>query len=182
MQIIEKFREYIASRQLAREQQDIRREKCNIPLEQAKNIGLLYNITDEDTFKRILNFIKSIKTDQRTIIGLGLINEKIIPSYAHQSVYNSIICLKDLNWYLKPVNQYVNNFYKEEFDICINLSLEDHYPLHYIMAHCKSKFKAGKFSERYQDCYDLMIKPEESMNHQDFIENMMHYIDMINRS
>lgn len=182
MKIIERFREYIASRQLARELQDIRRSKINVPLDQARNIGILYSINDEDTYNRILNFIKTIKTDQRSVICIGLLNDKNIPTYINQSVYNSIISLKDLNWYLKPVNQYVNNFYKEDFDLCVNLSLEDHYPLHYIMAHCQSKFKAGKFSERYKDCYDLMIKPEDSMNQQDFISNMMHYLDIINRS
>lgn len=182
MKIVERFREYVAARQLARELREIRREKANIPLDQVKNIGVLYSIDNEETYNRILNFIKSIKTDQRSIIGMGLLNEKTVPTYINQTVYNSIINIKDLNWYLKPVNQYVNNFYNENFDLCINLSLEEHYPLHYIMAHCNARFKAGKYSERYKDCYDLLIKADDSMNQQDFISNMMHYLEMINKS
>ena len=181
MNIFDRLRKYIADKQLRKELSNISREKGVVNLVDARSIGVLYNIHNEESYNQILSFLKTLKADQRTVIAMGFYNDKKLPTYLNQSVYNSIIYLKDLNWYLKPVNQYVTNFYKEKFDICLNISLEDHYPLHYMMAHSDSKLRVGKYSVTYQDYYDLMIKPDEGTSQQDFIENMMHYLKLINQ-
>ncbi len=181
MSILDRLRKYIANQQLKKELTNISRVKGIVNLDEARNIGVLYNISSEESYNQILSFLKSLKADQRTVIAMGFLNDKKLPTFLNQSVYNSIIYQKDLNWYLKPVNQYVSNFYKEKFDIVLNISLEDHYPLHYMLAHSNAKLRVGKFSDIYKDYYDLMIKPEDGTNQQDFIENMMHYLKLINQ-
>ena len=181
MELLEKVKSFLAYRDLKKESADAKRAKKNISIEKAKNIGVLYSITDEQTYRSIFSFLKSLKTEQRSVIALGYLNDKKIPTFLTQGVYNSIITQKDLNWYGKPVNQYVKNFFRENFDIFLNISMEDYYPLIYISALSNATFKVGKFNEKYTNYYDLMIKAEPGISQQEYIETMIHYINVINQ-
>lgn len=182
MELIEKIKQFIAKRDLKKEIGQLTRAKKNISIDKAKNIGVLYSITDEATYKVIFAFLKSLKTEQRSVIAMGYLNDKKIPTFLTQGVYNSIITQKDLNWYGKPVNQYVKNFFHEKFDIFLNISLDDYFPLHYIAALSTATFKVGKLNEDATAYYDLMIKTEENSTQQEFINNMLQYINMINQN
>ena len=181
MELFEKLKTFLAYRDLKKEAGDMKRAKKNISIEKAKNIGVLYSITDEATYKKIFLFLKSLKTEQRSVIALGYLNDKKIPTFLNQGVYNSIIYQKDLNWYGKPVSQYVKNFFHEDFDIFLNISLEDYYPLTYISALSTATFKVGKLNEKFTNYYDLMIKADVGITQEEFIETMVHYIKMINQ-
>ncbi|MCX6273431.1 MAG: hypothetical protein NTU44_19860 [Bacteroidetes bacterium] len=181
MELFEKIKTYVANRELKKELGEVQRGKRNISIDNAKNIGILYSIPDEETYNVIFNFMKSLKTESRSVIALGFINEKMTPTYLNQGVYNSIINQKDLNWYGRPVNQYVKNFFHEKFDIFLNISLEEYFPLIYISALSNASFKVGKFSEKCTKYYDLMIKPEENTSQQEFIDEIIHYIREINQ-
>jgi hypothetical protein len=181
VELFDKIKTFIADRNLKRESNDVKRGKKNISIEKAKNIGVLYSIADEENYKVIFAFLKSLKTEQRSVIALGYLNDKKIPTFLTQGVYNSIITMKDLNWYGKPVNQYVKNFFHENFDIFLNISLEDYYPLTYISALSDAMFKVGRYNEKYTNYYDLMIKAEPGITQQEFIDTMLHYINMINQ-
>lgn len=181
MELIEKVKSFLADRDLKKEAANLKRARKNISIERAKNIGVLYSISDEPTYKTIFAFLKSLKTEQRSVIALGYLNEKKIPTFLNQGVYNSIIYQKDLNWYGKPTSQYVRNFFHEDFDIFLNISMEDYYPLTYIAALSTATFKVGKLNEKYSNYYDLMIKVEPGVSQQEYIETMVHYIKMINQ-
>ncbi len=182
MEVIDNIKTFIAKRNLRKEMSEMRRVQQNISIEKAKNIGVLYSISDEETYKLIFRFLKSLKTEQRSVIALGFLNDKKFPTYLTQGVYNSIISLKDLNWFGKPVNQYVKNFFNENFDIFLNISLEDYFPLYYISALSNATFKVGKYHQQYADCFDMMIKTDENTTQQELIDNMLQYIRMINQN
>ncbi|MHC1707574.1 MAG: hypothetical protein AB9842_08640 [Bacteroidales bacterium] len=181
MELIEKVKSFLAYRDLRKEAGGMKRMKKNISIDKAKNIGVLYSITDEETYKTIFTFLKSLKSEQRSVIALGYLNDKKIPTFLTQGVYNSIITQKDLNWYGKPVNQYVKNFFHENFDIFLNISQDDHYPLIYISALSNATFKVGKYNEKFTNYYDLMIKSEPGTSQQDFIDSIVHYVKVINQ-
>ncbi len=181
MNLIESVKNYIARRSLQKEYQGIRRQKANVSLEQARNIGVLYAISDEETYKIIHSFLKSLKTESRSVIALGFLNDKKVPTYLHQGVYNSIITLNDVNWFGKPVNQYVRNFFREKFDIFLNISNEDHFPLLYISACVNARMKVGMFNDAHTAYFDLMIKTAEGISQKELIDTMLYYIEMINQ-
>jgi len=179
--LIENAKNYIARRSLQKEYQAIRRQKANVSLEQARNIGVLYAISDEETYKTIHTFLKSLKTESRSVIALGFLNDKKVPTFLHQGVYNSIITLNDVNWFGKPVNQYVRNFFREKFDIFLNISTSDHFPLLYISACVNASMKVGKYQEAHTEYYDLMIKTADDTSQKELIDTMLYYIEMINQ-
>ena len=59
-----------------------------------------------------------------------------------------------------PVSEVTDKFIKEPFDILIDLSLENYYPIQYNTALSPAKFKAGRYTQ--DDPYlDLMIDIEK---------------------
>jgi hypothetical protein len=178
--LLDKFKDLVASHQLKKELVNQLRVRKTVSLDEAKTIGVLYSIPDEETYKVIFNFLKSIKTEQKTVIALGYYDDTKLPTYLNQSIYNSIFCQKDLNWYKKPVNQYVNNFFKENFDLFLNISVKEYYPLFYITAMTKAYMKVGRFNEKRTDFYDVMIKVEDKTSQAEFLQNLTHYLNMFN--
>lgn len=182
MNLLDTFKDLIANRQLKKELVNQLRIRKTVSLNDAKTIGVLYSIPDEETYKVIFNFLKSIKTEQKTVIALGYYDDNKLPSYLNQSIYNSIFTQKDLNWYKKPVNQYVNNFFKEDFDLFLNISVKEYYPLFYITAMTKAYMKVGRFNEKHTSFYDVMIKVEDNTSQAEFLENMTRYLNMLKNS
>jgi len=48
----------------------------------------------------------------------------------------------DLNWYYKPKNHNTNDFMNARFDILIDLTLEEKFPLKYIVDLSRAKYKS----------------------------------------
>jgi hypothetical protein len=131
---------------------------CNI--KEAQNIGIIYNATEYVSFEIIRNLVKELTHDSVKVTVLGYVDsKKLIDNYLYRKGFD-FFSKNELNWYSKPVSPVVEEFMKEPFDILINLSLENYYPIRYITALSPASFKVGKFD--VEDVYlDLMIDIEK---------------------
>jgi hypothetical protein len=130
---------------------------CNI--DYAQHIGIIYNATENVSFEIIRNLVKDISHDSRKVTVLGYVDsKKLIDNYLYRKGFD-FFSKSELNWYSKPVSSVVEEFIKEPFDLLINLSLKDYYPIRYIVALSPASFKVGKFD--VNDLYlDFMIDIE----------------------
>lgn len=131
---------------------------CN--LKEANNIGIIYNATEYISFEIIRNLVKELAHDSRKVTVLGYVDsKKLIDHYLYRKGFD-FFSKNELNWYYRPVSPVVEQFIKEPFDLLINLSLEEYYPINYITALSSAKFKTGKYSPG--DIYlDFMIDIEK---------------------
>ena len=98
------------------------------------------------------------------------------------SLSSCIFCQKELTWYRIPAGNTVNNFITEEFEILIDLTLEDILPLQYIVAKSRARFKVGRFGEANRHFLDMMIDMAGANSLPQFIAQVDRYLLMINRS
>jgi hypothetical protein len=56
-----------------------------------------------------------------------------------------------------PHGNVVQNFIAEEYDILIDLTLHDEYPLQFIMAKSQARFKVGRLNNKSAHFLDMMI-------------------------
>jgi len=136
---------------------------CNI--QYAQNIGIIYNATEYVSFEIIKDLAKKLGQHTSNINILGYVDsKKLIDHYLYRKGFD-FFSRNDLNWYYKPVSEVTENFINQPFDILINLSLEDYYPIQYIVASSLSAFKVGRFSpgEKYLDLMIDMEKENEQM-------------------
>ncbi len=160
MKWMDNFKAYMGRRELRTHLKDRNRTPVVCNIEHAKHIGIIYNATEGVSFEIIRNLVKDLSGSSRKITVLGYVDsKKLIDNYLYRKGFD-FFSKNDLNWYWRPVSPLVDQFIKEPFDLLINLSLENHYPIQYITAISPATFKAGKFSP--DDIYlDLMIDIEK---------------------
>lgn len=165
---------------LKRKLKHFRRTKKVHNFKTAKRIGIIFNATKQDDYKQVFDFIKDIKGIGIEVKVLGFVNNKDVPDEYLMKKNFSYFLKKSLNWYRKPKNSEVVGFLTEKFDILIDFSLNNDYLFKYIMALSPSRFKVGKFREP-NNYYDFMITINKDKDLKYFIEQIKHYLEVINR-
>ncbi|MFP4060519.1 MAG: DUF6913 domain-containing protein [Bacteroidota bacterium] len=171
-----RIREYILKKAC---KQEIRSRSVS-NLYDAKTIGILFDATSKDDFGKVKKLLNSLTEKGLKIFIIGFVNSKEVPDvYLIRKGFN-FFCRKDLNWYGKPVVPFVDEFIKKEFDILINLDLNNTYPLHYIECLSKAHFKAGRMFPGNED-HDIMIDINLEPTLDFLISQIIHYLAEINK-
>lgn len=160
MKIIENTKAYFGRRSIQSYLRKNKREvkACNI--NSAKTIGVLFNATHQISFEIVKEMVKNLSVKKNKIDVLGYVDSKnLIDHYLYRKGFE-FFTHKQLNWYYKPVEETVDSFIKKKFDILIDLSLDDPYPIQYIIALSKARFKVGRYTEG-NEYLDMMIDIEK---------------------
>ena len=181
MQIIEDFKQKVGKWVFHREIKFNTRfkEVCN--LEDARSIGILYDATTKEQIEIIKPFVSYFFDLKKDVKALGFVNSKQL-SYCHvPKLQYDFFYKKDLNWYYKPESYIIDNFIKKEYDILINLCDSSIIPIKYLIASSIARFKVGVYEENYE-IYDLMISLKDDNSMQKLMNEIKHYISLINRN
>jgi hypothetical protein len=180
LKIIQNIRERFARSFLLEHQHELVREKKQVNLGNARTLALLYYLPDEDTYKKaelIVTALSDLGLKTRVVCYTDL---NIAPHYFIPKISQDIITAKDVNWRYQPVKPFAKEFINTDFDILIDLSLNEYLPLYYCAALSKAVLKVGRFREDEHHVYDLMIHsaPEDTID--SFAEQVIHYLKRIN--
>lgn len=149
------------------------RQKQLISLQRAKNIGMICEITDEDSYKNIFYIFTQLQEHGHNIKLIGYIDEKIVPFYCLPQLSADYFCQKQLNWYGRPNMIQVDDFIKTEYDMLLDFNASYHSAIRTILALNKSKFIVGHTAEN-QDLYDLYIDTATTDAY-NFLESVSKY-------
>ncbi len=154
------------------------KEVCN--LDDAKSIGVLYDATTEEQIKMIQPFVSYFFDLKKDVKALGYVNANEL-SYCHvPKLQYDFFYKKDLNWHYKPQNYIIDNFIRKEYDILINLCDSNIIPIKYLVASSIAHFKIGIYQENYE-IYDLMISLKDDKSIEKLMDEIKHYINLINK-
>jgi hypothetical protein len=181
MKWLDRIKEWMGRRRLLRE---LPRERKPIAknLALARKVAIVYVANDETAYTHVKNYVKRVKEELGIshIMALGLTDEKTLPHYLHPRLNFEAITLKDLNWYRIPQGNTVENFMAEEYEVIIDLSLEDRLPVQYIVAKSRARFKVGRYSESNKRILDMMIDMAGAQSLSQLIQQVHHYMLMVN--
>ena len=180
MQFIEDIKHKFGRWVFQKELKSNKRTKAISNLEDAKSIGILYEATDAAQIKKIEPFVKYFFELKKDVKALGYVNKKKLDNHHIPKLNYDFFYLKDLNWYYKPQNYIINNFVKKEYDILINLSDSNCIPIKYLVASSLAHFKIGQFEDGFE-IYDLMIKLDKDKGKERLMEEIKHYLNLINK-
>lgn len=131
---------------------------CNI--NDAKTVGIIYNATNSVSFEIIRDFTRILMQKKIEVSVLGYVDsKKLIDHYLYRKGFD-FFTKNNLNWYKRPKSDTVDDFMNKPYDILINLSLDEYYPIQYVLALSPSAFKVGKYFEE-PNYMDLMIDIEK---------------------
>lgn len=149
----------------------VTRDRKVVSLRNAKNIGIVAEITDEDSYKEIFAVFSKLQTISKVQM-VGYIDEKMVPFYCLDQLAADYFCKKDLNWYGKPEMVQVSDFINTDYDILIDFTRRDLAPIQYMLTLSKAQFIVGGNKEN-QEFYDLIIEGTDS--HKKLLENIYVY-------
>jgi len=144
----------------------------------AKYVGVLSSPQDEVCTGHLRDFLCHLtqKGIQYSVFGYFDGNE--IPENFLYWKGMDFITRKDLNIFSIPKSPVVDKFILEPFDMLINCTVTQHFPVEYVSQLSVAKCKVGIMREG-ESCYDLMIDIQKNRTIEYFLKNLEKYLSNI---
>ena len=181
MSVVQSIKNTFGNYFLSQERKSVRRNKIFMNMEEAKTIGIVFDATDKEDFELVKKYVIYLKEMKKKVKAIGFFNQKESPPMAYSKLEYDFFSLKDLSWNNIPNSIYVKNFIADEYDILLDLNLNDLFPLRYISSLSKARFKAGKKNEKNNSIFDMMIELGKGKNLKFFLKNIDTYLFVINK-
>ncbi len=179
MEFIENIKRKIGFFFLNREELPKRTIKVS-NLAQAKNIGIIYNATEIATYNIVREFVKQLRDDKKQVKALGYVDNVPAKDFQQAKLEFDFIQKTDLNWYYMPGHHVVDNFCNEPYDLLIDLSVDKVLPQLFVLTWAKAKCKIGRQDDSLEKLYDIMINVDKKPDLKYLIEQVKHYLTIIN--
>jgi len=183
MELFKNFRLNRGQSVLRKKLSRTRRKKFRGNISSAKRIGLIWDASNPDEFSVLSQFHQKLAERNIDLSILGYYPAKEIPDKITAIRY--LVCLKtqDLNYTFRPVSDEASRFISSGLDILIDANFRNHFPLEYISTLSDAGFKVGIFDNGYkQPQFDLMIDVDRKSGLNNYLEQVVHYLEMINTS
>ena len=177
--MFEKIRRKIGQYYFNKELSHVRQAHGMVNLPEAKSIGILYTLEDIPDYDKISEFVTQLKQQHKEVKALGFVKRKNLIQRFLPKLSFDFFTKKDITWFYKPIHNTVRDFMDKEFDLLIDLSLADYFPLKYIAGLSRSICRVGKFSEDNASFYDLMIDAKLPMTFDEYLFQIKHYLTII---
>ncbi|NPV36278.1 MAG: hypothetical protein HPY80_06375 [Bacteroidales bacterium] len=175
------FVKKIAQKLIIGEAQKNTRTPNVINLSEVKKAGITAEISNQEQLEQVRNLIRLLKEQGVNVRALYFFNDKKIPQHFTPTGIEEGFSRKELGWNWLLPDLLTAGFIAETSDLLIDLSPESSLPLKWIAARSKASFKAGLFSRHYQPIYDFMISCQETCSLQETIDQMVYYLQMLNK-
>ena len=178
MELPSKFKEIFQGYSLNKKAGPARQRKMQ-NLSTASQVGIVFYLDSEAMYHIVHGFTRSLQKKGKEVKAIAYVPDKlatvsILPVLSFDFIYK-----KELNWYDKPGGERVEDFIERPFDLLIDLSHEKAFPLQYIIQRSVARCKIGRNTPENQAIFDLMITSDENQDVRDYIENIVHYLTLI---
>jgi hypothetical protein len=146
-----------------------------------KTVGILFEASNAEDFELIKRYVVYLREHGKKVKVIGFFSSKNIPALTYSKLEYDFFSLKEINFLGKPLTHVVTNFINEEYDLLIDLNIHDYFPLRYIAAMSKAKFKVGKYRDDDESIYDMMIDSDNTQKLKYFLRQVDTYITMMNK-
>jgi len=159
----------------------VRRKVFYTNISRIKTIGIVWDATRTGDFGSLSKFNQKMNERGITVTILGYYPGKELPDQYTALRYLSFLRRKDINFFYIPVSQEADAFMNTMFDILIDINFEKLFPMSWVASLSIASFKVGLYDDEKNNSYfDLMIELKRPVSIEDYITNVMHYLEMIN--
>lgn len=152
------------------------------PLPECKKVGFVFNSQEEAIATAIAVLEKGLKEHKISYQGLGIsyTKDESTNQLLDHDAYVVQVLKKEADWLGIPIVEQAEKFYKDEYDIVFDLSLEPSFPIEYSLKRCKCKMIVG-FSSCRESLYDITIQKGETKGASilDYVTQSLQYLTII---
>jgi hypothetical protein len=150
-------------------------------MSQVKKIGILWDASKTEDFACLSKFYQKMHESKIDVKILGYFSGKNLPNQYTAIRFLTCIRKEELNFFYQPVSTETKTFISNRFDVLIDINFKRLLPLHYISSLSNAGFKVGLFeSDTRNSPFDLMMELKSPVNVEDYLNHVMHYLEMIN--
>jgi len=171
--IKEKIGYFLLNRKIKRQS----RKRSASNFEVARSIGIIFNASNQASYEKASEFAQSIINRNIQVLSIGFVDNKEQLKFFSDKKGTKFFSRKNLNWWGKPKNPSVDYFIDKPFDILIDLSLKEFFPIQYIVGLSKAKMKVGRMFDQ-RSYYDLMIDIKKEKTLENLIKQVGVYLSM----
>jgi hypothetical protein len=181
MELFRKIRLKIGDAILRNKMAGTKRKKHYSNITEVKKIGIVWDASRIDDFTCLSRFYQKMHENKTDVKILGYFSGKNLPNQLTAVRYLSIIKKEELNIFYHPVSTDTNVFVNNRFDVLIDLNFNKLLPLQYISSLSNAGFKVGLFESGTRNTpFDLMMDLKSPVNVEDYLNQVVHYLEMIN--
>ena len=158
-----------------------KRKKYYSNIDQVKNIGIVWDASKTEDFASLTRFYQKMNENKTDVKVIGYFPGNSLPNQYTAIRYLSVIKSEELNVFYHPVSAESTSFINKRFDVLIDLNFTKLLPLQYITSLSNAGLKVGIFEPgvKYSP-YDLMMELKKPVNVDEYLNQVMHYLGMIN--
>lgn len=143
----------------------------------AQLIGIIFNATNEQNIETVRAYAKQLKQWNKDVHVLAFIDKSKVEELANKYPEIIFISKNEVNWYLKPKKFSTSRFIKNNYDILLNLYIDECIPLQYVSAFSDAKFRVGCFQKNNLYCNDFLIDLKEDNNLPTLLDQIDNYLN-----
>jgi hypothetical protein len=177
VKLIRDIQRLVGTFELRRKRRHVNRHKRIYNFTTARSAGILFSCRNEAEFEAVKEFKQFLESEAIDTSVLGYVDDQEVPDHYLLRKGFSFFCQKDLKWSKVPGVLFVNDFSRQPFDILFDLSLEDHFPVNYVLKLSPASYKVGRLVTHKE--YDLMINIDKETSIVFLIEQIRHYLSII---
>jgi hypothetical protein len=181
MELFRNTRLKIANSILEKKLARIKRKVHYSNFSQVKSIGIVWDASQTTDFQYLSRFCQKMHDRNIDVKILGYYSGKELPNQYTAIRYLSCIRRKELSFFYLPDSTETDLFIRNRFDILIDINFEKTFPLCYITSLSSSSFKVGIYnSDTGASTFDLMIELKKPYQVESYLNESIHYLEMIN--
>lgn len=179
MKIVDNIKRNAGLKALSKSLRTLKRSKFVHNLTTARKIAIIGIVNSNKDFDEINSLQKFLTEKNMQVEVFVYYPGKEIPQQLLLRKGINIFNRNEVNWYGKPLIPFVDQFCRVEYDILIDLSLVEQFPIRWITSLSRSKFKVGSHSY-VGNPYDLIINVDNKKEIPYLSEQIIHYLNILN--
>lgn len=185
MSLLETIQQKLILKPALRRHQKVNSHKAFISITQARTLGLMADLREDQVLPALTDFYKKIRSEKKKVSVLLLIGEKRanINLYDYEKLFVSaevyVVCPEDLNWFGVPAERAIRRFTETPFDLLIRFDQEPNFTLDMVLSKSRSSMLAGAYHAElpFLD-FTIRLKPNDGYN--GLSVNLVKYLQHLN--
>ncbi len=145
----------------------------------AKHFAVLYEMEPGGGFASIRPIVKQLQTENKKLSVVAYYPQKRMPEALDVPEGVACVVRKDFSLLMRPKNEALRQFLNKEYDILIDLSSHQAFPMKMLAAMTPATYKVGAHHPDYVDIYDLILDVKDNFTASELAKHVIHYLKII---
>ncbi len=179
MNLIEHVKNYSGNLALKQTIANGTKEAQPVSFEQATKFAVLFYVREEAEMNAVNDFISFLWSKKKSTFIIGATTG--FPVAKSKVTNMNFIQLREdeITWNNIPKGYRITNYLENEFDILIDLTQEDYFPLLYVLAAAKAKIKVGRYDRNKYEQYHFMVDTWRKPDIYNFTTQIKQYLQSL---